>query len=265
MSTTLRLAVRGIGAWTTGAPDWPALRGVLLGTTALAAAADAKPSAAVLPAAERRRAPASVRLAAEVAAQACAAAGVDPASLPAVFASTHGALAITDYVCTTLARAPLELSPTQFHNSVLNAPAGYWTIATGCTATSSALTAYHCTFAAGLLEAATLAVADSTPVLYATCDVAATGPLAAMAQTTRAFGAALVLDPVEAGTARLRLAPVVRADAPPALSATLDALAAHNPTTAHTLAVLQALAGRGAQTLTLPLSRGLSLHMEITP
>ena len=52
---------------------------------------------------ERRRAPESVAVALEVALAACTASGRDPSTLPSVFASTHGDLAITDYVASTLA------------------------------------------------------------------------------------------------------------------------------------------------------------------
>src|SRR5579875_2269830 len=173
MNGRLEFSVEGIGAWTRGAPDWPALRAVLRGERTLRADAPVRPAGNGLPAAERRRAPDGVLLAVEVAAQAAAMAQRDPAGLPCVFASSFGEPAITDYVCATLARAPQELSPTKFHNSVLNAAAGYWTIATGCTAASSAVTAHLASFGAGLLEAAALASADGGPVLFAACDVAA--------------------------------------------------------------------------------------------
>ncbi|MGH8156281.1 MAG: beta-ketoacyl synthase chain length factor [Rhodanobacteraceae bacterium] len=266
MNTPLQLAVTGIGAWLAGAPDWPALRGVLLGEQGLVNDAHARPPGAMLPAAERRRAPDGVRLAAEVAAQACAMAGADPATLPCIFATTHGELAITDYLCETLARAPLDLSPTRFHNSVLNAPAGYWTIATGCTAASSAVTARHFSFAAGLLEAATLACAESTSVLFACCDVASHGPLAEMTRTTLVFGTALVLAPGDHATARVRLAPRPGAtdESAPAVLA-LRGVAGDNPSNAHALALLSAIAYGSSARLTLPLSSGLSLDMEITP
>ena len=66
------------------------------------------------------------------------ASGRDPATLPSVFTSAHGDLAVNDYMCATLATQPTAISPTRFHNSVHNAAAGYWTIATGCHAASSA-------------------------------------------------------------------------------------------------------------------------------
>lgn len=266
MSAGLAIGVAGIGAFLPGAPDWTSLRHILLGESNLADDAPARPAANVLPAAERRRAPDSVRLAAEVAAQACTMAHIDPASLPCVFASTHGEVAITDYLCAVLATTPDEVSPTKFHNSVLNAPAGYWTIATGCTAASSAVTACHRSIAAGLLEATVFAIAEHTPVLFTCCDVASAGPLAAMTRTHLPFGIALALTPDAVGT-RLQLG--VRANACPSLEpSTVLALrdaARDNPSTAQALALLAAFAGSQAVRLTLPLSMGSSLDMEITP
>lgn len=264
MNTTLALRITGVGAWAPGAPDWQRLREILRGEAAAADDAPARPIGSVLPAAERRRAPDGVRLAAEVAAQATSMAGIDPGAVPCVFASTHGEVAITDYVCETLARSPTELSPTKFHNSVLNAPAGYWTIATGCTAASSAVTAHHQSFAAGLLEAAVLACAEATPVLFASCDVASIGPLADMTRTTLAFGAAWMLHPTATNGPGLQLALRVGVATPlPTLA--LPAVAGDNPANAEALAMLSALADARASNLRLPLSSGLSLDMEITP
>lgn len=266
MNALPALRIAGIGAWLPGAPDWPSLRAALTGQRPLLEDAPARPAASVLPAAERRRAPDGVRLAAEVAAQAVAMSGLDPGQLPCVFGSTHGELGIADYVCATLAQAPLELSPTKFHNSVLNAPAGYWTIATGCTAASSAVTAHHHSFAAGLLEAMAFACAEQTPVLFACCDVASTGPLVAMTRTTLAFGAALVLAPIVASGPRLAwsLGNGSAATLPPA-GLPLQVVAGDNPASAQALALLSALVCGERSTLALPLSTGLSLDMEIMP
>lgn len=266
MSAPLALRIAGIGAWAPGAPDWQHLREILRGESAPADDAPARPAGAVLPAAERRRAPDGVRLAADVAAQATAMAGVDPTIVACVFASTHGEIGITDYVCETLARAPLELSPTKFHNSVLNAPAGYWTIATGCTAASSAASAHHRSFAAGLLEAAVFACAEDMPVLFASCDVASTGPLVEMTRTTLAFGVALVLTPSASTGTRLNLALGDAAHEPfVGAGLALPGVAGDNPANAHALALLQRFAAETTSRLRLPLSPGLSLDMEITP
>ncbi|MGN6313471.1 MAG: beta-ketoacyl synthase chain length factor [Rhodanobacteraceae bacterium] len=259
----LTLGIAGIGAWTRGAPDWPSLRARLRGESGWCEDAPVKAAAGMLPPSERRRAPDSVLLAAEIAGQACTAARREPADLPCVFASTHGELSITDYMCATLASAPHELSPTKFHNSVHNAPAGYWTIAARCSAGSSAVTGYHASFGAGLLEAAALALADGTPVLFAAYDVASCGPLAEMTRTMRAFGAALVLSP--GGEASPQLSIAMRDSGAPVTPAPacVAELAKDNPLTAHALALLAALAGATSPRLTLPAASGLMLEMEI--
>ena len=110
--------------------------------------------------------------------------GLDAATLPSVFTSAHGDLAINDYMCSTLASEPTLISPTKFHNSVHNAAAGYWTIATGCHEASTALTAFDASFGAGLLEAASQCQADARPVLLVAVDVEAAGALASVTEST---------------------------------------------------------------------------------
>jgi hypothetical protein len=229
--TALDVYVEGIGLWSPRLGDFAALRELLAGTTPAAAAA---PAAALLPANERRRAPESVRLAVEVAGQALATSGYDPTALACVFASAYGDQAITDAICGTLARAPAELSPTRFHHSVHNAPAGYWTIATGCRAPSSAVCAGARTFGAALLEAAAQALAGQRPVLLACSDIAGRGPLAEMTRCDHAFGCALLLAPAADANAlaRLRLRVADECAAPTPAPAMLADEAAGNPSAA---------------------------------
>lgn len=243
--TTLDLHVEGTGLWSPQLGDFAALRALLAGAAPTAAA---MPAAALLPANERRRAPESVRLAVEVAGQALAMGGYDPTTLACVFASAYGDQAITDAICATLARAPTELSPTRFHHSVHNAPAGYWTIATGCRAPSSAVCAGAHTFGAALLEAATQALAEQRPVLLACSDIAGRGPLAEMTRCDRAFGSALLLAPAAGANtlARLRLRVADDRAAPTPAPAALAGETIGNPSAA-ALPLLALLAARGGE------------------
>lgn len=193
----LRVSIDGVGLWTPHLSDFKALRALLAGQTVNPPSA--RPTAAMLPPNERRRAPESVLLAVEVASQAVAMSGRNAAKLACVFSSSHGDQGITDYMCATLAQSPGEISPTRFHNSVHNAPVGYWTIATGCHATSAAVSAHRESFGAGLLEAAVQVVSEQQPVLLVCSDVAGPGPLGEVTGSSAAFGCALVLSP-EAGT-----------------------------------------------------------------
>ena len=192
------VTIEGIGFWTDGLPSWQAARDFVAGG-ALVADAPRKPSPRLLAPNERRRAPETVAVALEVALAACTAAGRDPASLPSVFASTHGDLAITDYMCATLASDPLTVSPTKFHNSVHNAAAGYWTIGVGCHAPATAISAFDASFAQGLIEAALQITIDGGPVLLVAYDSPAGGPLQHTSKSEGLFGYALVLDRADGG------------------------------------------------------------------
>jgi hypothetical protein len=190
--TTLAATVEGIGFWSNGLPDWASARAYLRDGT-LPEGAPARPSPQLLAPNERRRAPDTVAVALEVALAACHDAGRDPRDLASVFASTHGDLGITDYMCSTLVDNPRSVSPTRFHNSVHNAAAGYWTIGAGCTQATTAISAYAATFAEGLVEALVQLNAGQDAVLLVGYDGGATGPLVPIARSAGLLGAALVL------------------------------------------------------------------------
>ena len=190
----LRARIAGIGYWSPGLPSWRAARAFAADGGAPDAAAPARPQPQLLAPNERRRAPETVAVALEVALAACTDAGCDPAGLASVFASTHGDLAITDYMGATLAGGdPGAVSPIRFHNSVHNAAAGYWTIGTGCTRAATAISAYDASFAQGLVEALAQLAAGADAVLLAAYDGSSVGPLAAVSPSEGLLGGALVL------------------------------------------------------------------------
>ncbi len=127
--------------------------------------------------------------------EAVAHAGADAATLPAVFTSSGGDGHNCHEICRTLASSERQLSPTRFHNSVHNAAAGYWGIATGATPASNALCAYDASFGAGLLEALTQVVTGRSAVLLVAYDASYPEPLYGARPIPHAFGVALVLAP----------------------------------------------------------------------
>jgi hypothetical protein len=251
------VTVEGIGFWTDGLPSWRAAREFIAGG-ALPADAPRRPSPHLLAANERRRAPETVAVALEVALAACTAAGRDPASLPSVFASTHGDLAITDYMCATLASEPRTVSPTRFHNSVHNAAAGYWTIGSGCMHASTAVSALDATFAQGVVEALAQLADGADAVLLAGYDGPAVGPLESMSHSRGLLGGALVLSQ---GDGALRLRATLVDGQPPVATGPLSRHAAGN-SMAPMLPLFEALAGEGDVVL-LPAGPGRVLRMEI--
>ncbi|HZP66000.1 MAG TPA: beta-ketoacyl synthase chain length factor [Rudaea sp.] len=258
----IELAIEGIGIWGGGMRDWPSGREILL-HGAPPGDAFAKPAPSLLPPTERRRAPETVLLAIEAAQQACVMAKREPRTLPNVFASGYGELAISDYLCATLARAPLEVSPTRFHNSVHNAAAGYWTIATGCMESSTAVSAGAATFGAGLLEAAVRVAVDGRATLFVAYDAAAAGPLVDVVPSRAPFAVGLVLAPPSPQAIARLTARTGRADLAPEADV-LHPFLRDNPA-ARSLALLRALASGKAASLRVPAGTEFDLHLEIMP
>jgi hypothetical protein len=264
---TRALHIEGIGFWSSRLPGWDVARAVLRGDAQPPATAASRPAPTLLPPAERRRAPDTVAVALEVAAKACECAGRDPKLLPSVFASTHGDLAISDAICDTLAKTPSLTSPTRFHNSVHNAAAGYWAIATGCVKPYTALSGYCYTFGQGLLESAVQALSENTPVLYVAYDIEARGPVGTMQPSLGVFAGALIVSPEPGASLIARLEWHVREEAQPqptAARASNAALVAGNAM-ANGLALFEALADGVERDVAQALAPQLTLHMHVIP
>ena len=260
----LHFCVESVAFWAPALPGWTIARAAFRGYGAPADPPARRPAPAILAPAERRRAPDSVALALEVAAAAVRDSGRDATTLPSIFISAYGDLAINDYMCSTLADQPTMISPTRFHNSVHNAAAGYWTIATVCRAASTALTAFDTSFAAGLLEAATQCVADERAVLLVAYDVQAVGAIATVTKTEGMLAAALVLAPAtppgSPGGQSFKASLISGASAAtPLRSSAARALVGN--AMADALPFFEALACATSEPLDLPLTRTLTLHL----
>jgi Beta-ketoacyl synthase, N-terminal domain len=150
---------------------------------------------AILPAAERRRTGRAVKVALGVALEATMRAGADPARLASVFSSSGGDGDNCHELCQALAQENREISPTKFANSVHNAAAGYWSIATSAKLESNVLCAFDGSFCAGLLEALTQVAVDGESLLLVAYDTEYPEPIHSKRPIPDAFGAALVLTP----------------------------------------------------------------------
>src|SRR5215813_2445524 len=144
----LATRIEGIGLLGPGLADWTAFLAVLEGRAPYIRQPTALPAPQGLPPAERRRTGRVVKLALAVGLEATSRAGLDPASLPAVFASSGGDGHNCHEICQALSLEERLISPTRFHNSVHNAAAGYWSIATGSQIASNAICAFDASFAA---------------------------------------------------------------------------------------------------------------------
>jgi hypothetical protein len=187
--------VDGIGVLGPGFGGWPDAAAVLNGENAYAPTATILPTPQLLPPAERRRTGRVVKLALAVALETVARADLNPAGTASVFSSSGGDGHNCHEICAALAEPSREISPTRFSNSVHNAAAGYWSIATGAMAPSNVLCAFDASFAAGLLEALAQVSADGRSVLMIAYDTEYPAPLHDKRPIPDAFAIGLLLSP----------------------------------------------------------------------
>lgn len=259
--------VEGVGIAGPGLIGWVAARPVLAGLVPYEPAPFVPPPVTLLPPAERRRAGAAVRLAFMVGSEALAHAGRDPATMAMVFTSSGGDGDTVHEILCVLATDQREVSPTRFHNSVHNAPAGYWAVATGSRELSTSLCAYDASFSAGLLDAAVQATVDGRPVTLAAYDLPYPQPLHAVRPIDGVFAAALVLTPwpTDATFARLTIMPGCSGmTRTPMMDAGLERLRAGNPA-ARGLPLLAAIARGQSETICLVAASGTSAEILVEP
>ncbi|MFO1035837.1 MAG: beta-ketoacyl synthase chain length factor [Geminicoccaceae bacterium] len=239
-----RLQVLGVGLLGPGLPGWAAAREVLTGRTSWEPSPVTPPAPACLAPAERRRAGLVTRLAMAAAAEATA--GLETSGLPSVFGSSNSDGAVVAAILEALAGPPpVQVSPTQFHNSVHNASAAYWGIGRADMSSSVTVACHDDTFAASLLHAAARAVRE--PVLLCVYDAPMPAPLNALRATEHAMAVALVLGLPAPGSFELRLVPAPAEDDVLPVSPSLQELAMANPV-GRSLRLLELLArGEGGR------------------
>jgi len=257
--------VGGIGVLGPGLNNWPDAAAVLSGRRAYELAATVLPAPALLPPTERRRTGRVVKTALAVALEATSRAGIEPAQLASVFASSGGDGHNCHEICRALTLEAREISPTRFANSVHNAAAGYWSIATGAKRASTVLCAFDASFCAGLLDALTQVAVDEESLLLIAYDTEYPDPMRAKRPIPDAFGAAFVLTPHrEAGSLARIEASLGFGPCDPLPDAQLESLRASIPA-ARCLPLLRQLAVHKEGRTVLEYLDGSNTIVEVEP
>lgn len=264
-SRPLSAWINGVGLIAPGLPDWPAAQAVLRGEQALEASPSILPAPELLPPAERRRASRVVKLALALGLEAARHGEADVSQLATVFTASGADGHNCHALCEQLATEDRQVSPTRFHNSVHNAAAGYWGIATRSMAPCQVCCAYDGSFGAGLLDALAQVELERQPTLLIAYDSEYPQPLFAKRPVPDCAGVALLLspEPTPQSLARLELVQAPDTMAPALEEASLEALRASIPAL-RALPLLQMLA-RGTWGSSLleylpPLSLEARLH-----
>lgn len=257
--------VEAVGLAAPGMASWRAAQPILTGASEWADQTETLYQPQSLPPNERRRATPSVRMAFRVAEDARSGSGLDFAGLPSIFASADADMGIIHRICTALTEPDQLVSPTDFHNSVHNAPSGYWSIATCSRQATSSIAGYDGSFATGLLEAATWVATEMQAVLLVAFDLPPPPPLFEKRPIRTAAGVSLVLSaqPLPGSIAELELSLVAAPET--GLSTTaLETLRTGNPAL-RSLPLLRQLATATSGSVSLPYNEHRRLRVGVRP
>lgn len=265
----LSLYLKSVGIVAPGIESWNAAVNIFKQPDNYLLTPVAKKLETLLPANERRRAARVTQLALYAAQQTGHAEKISQCLQ--VFSSANGDVSTFHHISLALAMAGRPVSPTRFHNSVHNAPAGYWSIATQSQTASTSLTAGIDSFSAGLLEAAVQLNANDNQqgrdCLLVCYDEIPPGPFQTLIKISEEFACALRFtgkDQQDSAIARLDIK--LRDDGPPEQqlsSATLEQLRQANPQ-ALALPLLEVVALQRHKTIKLNYFEQC-LEIEVTP
>jgi hypothetical protein len=262
--------INGIGLLAPGLAGWRDSMTVLNGTAAYRRGDIPELRSSLLSANERRRTTATIKLALQVAQEADEQAseqmGGGTAQAWSVFTSSEGDGKIIHKVCTALAMPERPVSPTLFHNSVHNAPAGYWSIATGCALPSASICAYEGSFSAGLLEAANIVLVEQASVLLVAYEYPPPSPLCETLHVSEPFAAALWLAGHRTASSRasLELSMAENVEEDRLDDAELERMRTSSPA-ARSLPLLCAIARGRTRDVILPYLQHARLAVQVRP
>ncbi|MGM9428341.1 beta-ketoacyl synthase chain length factor [Hydrogenophaga sp. MI9] len=256
--------VTGVGLIAPGLPDWTSAAAVLRGEQPHQPAPTVLPVPELLPPAERRRASRVIKLSLGAGLEAVKQAGADASTLATVFAASGADGHNCHALCEQLAGEDRQISPTRFHNSVHNAAAGYWGIATRSMAPCQVIGAYDASFGAGLLDALAQVAVDGQPVLLIAYDSEYPAPLHAKRDTPDCGAVALLLSPsAEGALGAITVAPTTDA-AEPLADASLETLRGAIPAM-RALPLLRRVACGEAGVVALDYLAPMQLNVEWRP
>jgi len=263
----MRVYLESVGLYGPGLDGWAASRPIFAGLAEYVPAPTVIPPSRLLPSNERRRAAPAVKIALAVGDEALAQESPDRRRGATVFASSGGDPDTIHSIIETLTSSERDVSPTRFHNSVHNAPSGYWTIAMQSHESSTSIACHDTSVAAGLLEGAVQAIVDDKVVTVIGYELPYPNPLAAVRPVNEAFGVAFVLAPRASQHSLSRLnIEILQATASASRMADsgLEKLRKTNPA-AQCLPILSAIARKSSETIVLDYTHGGQLSVSVSP
>ncbi len=258
----MKAYIEHIGLQAPGLEGWEASQTILTGGAPYQSEPLSKYSPQFLPANERRRTTPTIKLALRTAEETVT--GYTPeaiAAMPTLFACVDGDTEISAKMTSAILQDEPMISPIHFHNSVHNAPAGYWMIGQRNQQAASAISAGEYQIANSFIEALSQ-LSDTHPkVLLVVYDL----PIDPIIENYQpemqpfAFGLVLTYQPSQQSLAELTLSL-----APGEVQAPKSAWFGDN-IAAQALPLLQSLAQYQSGEFAFPISSKLTANLALTP
>lgn len=258
----MKAYIEHIGLQAPGLEGWDASQTVLTGDTPYHSEPLSKYSPQFLPANERRRTTPTIKLALRTAEETVS--GYVPeaiAAMPTLFACVDGDTEISAKMTSAILQDEPMISPIHFHNSVHNAPAGYWMIGQHNQQAASAISAGEYQIANSFIEALSQ-LSDTHPkVLLVVYDLPIDPIIESYQPAMQPFAFGLVLShqPNDRTLAELSLSL-----APGQVQAVKHDWFGDN-VAAEALPILQRLAQKQAGQFAFPVSSQLTANLTLTP
>lgn len=164
--------IESVGLQAPGLEGWRASQPILQGQKPYQAEKLTPYSPGFLPANERRRTTDTIKLALRTAENTVENYSQDAISnLPTLFACVDGDTQISAKMTTAILQDEPMISPIHFHNSVHNAPAGYWMIGQKNHTAASSISAGHYQIGSSLLEAITTLTEQNPKIMVVWYDL----------------------------------------------------------------------------------------------
>lgn len=262
----MNIWISGLGVEGPGLHGWKQTRQTLTGKAAWTFDEPEIAAPRILSARERRRCSPTVRLALRVAEEAIEESPFDVSDLCSVFANSTGDTHVVTRLLNQLSTSEKLVSPTDFHNSVHNAPAGYWTIGYGNKRPSTSIAAGRSTFGLGLLKAMAQVKATERPCLLVCYEHPFPPPLDAAYSIAFPMGASILLTPQPVVTSEAKIGHAVTdskngcTELPS--SNVIQELLNKNPA-ADSLLLLEGVANSKPTQTDIPLGRNTYLSLEV--
>ncbi|MBL4762125.1 MAG: beta-ketoacyl synthase chain length factor [Gammaproteobacteria bacterium] len=199
----MRFFIESVAILSPGLESWPEAKKVFAGKLPYKTEHSIQPSSALIPANIERRCSASTLLSVHVAELTLHHSAYVMDDINAVFVSSVGDPDIDDRLCVSVAADVPMPSPILFHNSVHNAPAGYWSIATASQSYTNSLAAGNASYIAGFLSAYTQMLSENKPVMLVAYDQPLQGRMADNHILSKPFACSMLLTPEKTGQSLL--------------------------------------------------------------